>query len=192
MNKIAPLSESLFINELNKKVTTPAWVQWFGVASKHFSDFANYSGIPVQRVSSTSSTPGSTDTTIPADNTKPLKTEGAELLTATVTPAFVGGKLIVKGYIALVSASEASVITVALFKDDESYAISTSAMVASAANIDSGLNVAYEETTTSLTAVTYKLRLGPSVGTAYWLRRAAGNVYNLTARMYLEVTEVTA
>jgi len=116
----------------------------------------------------------SISTTIPFDNTIPQNNEGDEVLTVTITPRSASNSILLTAHVpmCLVTGSPARAIA-ALFVDNVADAIAASSFQGNA-NLSISVQelqmtaiVRHSPATTS--AVTYKLRLGPSTGTLHVL-----------------------
>lgn len=107
-----------------------------------------------------------TTTAIPADDTIPQNTEGAEVITVTITPANSNNKLYITGHInwSRVDANVSNCI-LALFQDTTANALAaTGAWQANAAAPCMGLDIFFEMTAGTTSATTFKLRAGSTAG----------------------------
>lgn len=167
---------------------------------KHYRCFANTAGAAVwrpttdvvrliNRWSSMVTTTGSTTTAIPYDDTIPQSAEGAEIMTVTITPTSTSNKLVVhaSGYCTISSTGN---VTVAVFVDSTADAVfaKTIRMVG---GYEVPFDFRFEMTVPSTASQTWKLRLGPSAGTAYWNRGASGTLLGSVDGMLFEIQEVT-
>lgn len=132
---------------------------------------------------------------IPADNTIPQDAEGDELLTVSITPKYANSKIRIKAYVPAYLATGSSIgWAIAIFKDSGADALAaTRGFDAQGAD---NLYVEYEETLSSASAITYKLRCGecPStaddlyVGSYYPSARLFGGIN----RYWLSVEEIAS
>jgi hypothetical protein len=149
----------------------------------------NRTGNIVQTAYTSLTTSGSTSTIIPVDNTIPQNTEGAEVITVSITPQSASNKLCVEAFIPVVDASTGIAITAAIFRDSTVNAIASGCVVVCTAGYLLQIRLEVTVTAASTTATTFKLRLGPNTEAAYWLRANSGNLYSGTATAYITVVE---
>lgn len=149
-------------------------------------------GDVVQVVEATTTSSGSTSTTIPADNTIPQNTEGAEVLTKAITPVSSINKLYIDAHIPIIDASAAHIVTAALFQDTTANALSAACTSVNAANYPKVLSVSHSMVAGTVGATTFKLRIGPNGDTGYWLRTHGGDYFTGVATARLKITEVFA
>ncbi|MBF0234271.1 MAG: hypothetical protein HQK65_14725 [Desulfamplus sp.] len=147
-------------------------------------------GDVVQIVRASTVTAGSTATTIPADDTIPQITEGAEVLTGTITVTSAINRIHVRGYLPIVSVSGAADMTLALFADSGADALAMGMVSPQGANVPYNISVDYEAVTG--TKSVFKLRCGPGANTAYWLSTAGGRRGGGMAAITLMIMEVFA
>lgn len=117
----------------------------------------------IQQVRSSTSSNTSTTTAIPVDNTIPQITEGAELLTAAITPTNASNILMIEFGIS-VGVATTPQLTAAIFVD-----ATANALAAFPYAVDSGSYYhlkfgRYFVTAGSTSARTYRLRYGPTAG----------------------------
>lgn len=149
-------------------------------------------GTTVQTIHNSTATIGSTATVIPFDDTIPQNTEGAEVLTATITPTSATNVLIIDVYISIVTLNGYGTVTGALFQDTAASALSASWLYVPAANTGYPMIFSYKMTAGTTSATTFKLRVGPSTGTAYWLSNTAGRYLGGACMVSIKITEVQA
>lgn len=150
------------------------------------------SGSSLPKWMAATTTPGSTTTAIPADDTVPQNTEGAEVLTCTITPTSTSNHLLLtlSGW---VSCSVSGVVPVAaFFKDSDASAACTILTTRLASgNVLVGFSCHAVVPVTSASAQTWKVRMGASSGTFYWLQNNAGGLYGSSDCMLLTIEEIT-
>lgn len=123
-------------------------------------------GTPIQSVYTRSAALQTMTTTIPHDNTIPTSSEGTEVtaLATTITPKKIGNVLKVSVNVMYACSTNINIAT-CLFKDSDAAAIAVVDHACFAAGIATVHLTHYEEVT-SLTAITFKVRLGgASAGT---------------------------
>ena len=118
---------------------------------------------------------GSTGTSvgaIPVDATIPQISEGTQILTLTVTPNFIGSRIIVDAAsVGFRTTATVNFYTIALFKDGAANAVRANGHAASFSNsVGSAPTLKYSMITTSLTPIVFTLRAGYDGG--------SGNVIN--------------
>ena len=148
-------------------------------------------GKVAQVVVVTTNTPATTTSLIPIDDTIPQNTEGAEFITATITPTNASSNLIIE-FEAWCSASVANTLTFALFRDSDADAIQTTGKRIAATNIIEQCRLKYIVSAESTSARTYKIRYGSvSAGTSSILRAATvAPVYGNSDSANFTITEV--
>lgn len=152
---------------------------------------AQASGKIVQVVEATPyTTAGSTAAVIPLDSTIPQNTEGAELTTVTITPTNASNRLRIEANLPFVDGSAATFICAALFQDSTANALALGVLTLSGANYAHNITFTHEMAAGTTSATTFKLRAGPSSGTAYFNRRSAGETLGGVSAVRLRVTEI--
>jgi|SRR5882672_3677613 len=160
-------------------------------------------GAPVQQIRSSTSTAGSTSTVIPYDNTIPQNTEGAQLLTVTITPTNSSHILVIEynhWLSSLVDTASQPKFISALFQDSTANAIYAQVDLQTAQNVQvvgGQVYGRYFMTAGTTSATTFKLRVGPatSSGTCsyFWLQDGSAGAKFSTAKLaVLTVTQWAA
>lgn len=139
----------------------------------------------------TNTTATSTATAIPADNTIPQSTEGAEGMTASFTPTSATSKLCI-WYGAMLGSSSASTSGVlCLFKDSDAGALDATPAYISNGGVNE-VNGYYEMTSGTTSAITFKLRYGAASGTTYFNSLSGTGLYGGVAPAFIKIVEVEA
>ena len=147
-------------------------------------------GTAIQTAYSQIVTSTTTTTTIPLDDTIPQSTEGAEFLTVTITPKKIGNVLRVQAII-FFGLSGNSIGAAALFKNSDASAVAAVAQVNNTAVSVMTLN--YYETITSLTAITFKVRCGPTGAVTFRINGGtAARVFGGVTNSSITVQEIQA
>lgn len=107
-----------------------------------------------------------TAASIPADNTEPLISEGAQLLAHSHTPKSITNRLRVTVDLPVVSDSAAATVTTALFLNGVSASVRASGVSIAGANQVGSSKLIYEFVPGALTAQAFTVRVGTSSGTA--------------------------
>ncbi len=157
------------------------------------------SSVVVQQIRATTNTSGSTTTVIPDDDTIPQNTEGAEVITVSITPTNTNSILVIEynffGMIDQGATPRAG--SSALFQDTTANALYAQIDIKNAASggdITSSVFGKHTMTAGTTSATTFKLRIGPANADAtyYWLRNVGGDQFSTVALAQLTVTEYTA
>jgi hypothetical protein len=147
-------------------------------------------GKVAQVVIATSTTPTTTTSTIPVDNTIPQITEGAEFLTATITPTNASSTLIVE-YEAWGSMSSGGVLSSALFRDSTTDAIQATLITVPSADQAMLIRIRAVVTAGSTSASTFRYRFGPNANTATMLRtNSTSAVFGAADAAVMTITEI--
>ena len=160
-----------------------------GVGTLPTWETAGSSGKLIQQIYTQRSDLVQCTTVFPIDNTIPVKTEGAEVFTLTITPTSASNYLIIQGVLmGNVSTGAAG----AIFQDDTSNALTAFYLCYSTTM---GCPVFYTMVAGTTSATTFKIRCGPDSGGGTW----ALNGYNSSTRMfggvcmsYMMISEVSA
>ncbi|MCP5012292.1 MAG: hypothetical protein GY942_20125 [Aestuariibacter sp.] len=132
----------------------------------------------------------STTAVIPADNTIPQSGEGVELLTVTITPTSATSRLLIEAHIGMVDGSGVLGAVVAMFKDSDADALCATMNVGGGVGYSDGVYLSHEQIAGTTSAITFKLRAGPSGGTLYINRRSSGATFGGVVATRLRVTEI--
>tara|TARA_R110001606_G_scaffold26198_1_gene84574 strand:+ start:206 stop:706 length:501 start_codon:yes stop_codon:yes gene_type:complete len=124
----------------------------------------NAKGMVMQVVNHQDSEIAYTGNTIPNDDSRPLKTEGGEFMTLSITPKSALSKLFIQVVMGGSNANANAATIVALFKDDEQHAIKATAQYQSVATGLVTVNFNYYMTAGTTSAITFKVRGGASAG----------------------------
>ena len=131
-------------------------------------------------------------TLIPLDDTIPQITEGTEFITISYTPSAIGNRIRVTAN-TYGAYSVAAKVTAALFEGTTANALAATAETVAASNDVVQHTLSYEGTVSSLTALTYRLRIGGSTAGTYTLNGAAGaRLFGGIGYSSLVVTEIKA
>jgi hypothetical protein len=162
-------------------------------------------GSVVQVVSATNVIAVSTSATIPYDNTIPQNTEGAEIITCSITPKNASSVLVVKGYLVQflqdASAPTKTNSIYALFRDSTSDAIKTVnvASIGSAWTVTNytfilAVPMAAQIVAGSVSATTFKIRAGATSSNGAPTTQYYNNYisFNNTEGSRLEIWEIAA
>jgi hypothetical protein len=131
---------------------------------------------------------------IPVDNTKPQNTEGNEVLTATITPSSATSKILIQAGITGTLGNAAGTITIAFFRDSVADALA-SAWVSAPSGYSLTIPFAYQDSPSSTSAITYKVRLGyPGSGAGMYVNRSTlgAAIYGGTMTSWMTLTEIKA
>lgn len=122
-----------------------------------------------QVVASFTGSVSSTTTQLPADNTPPQNTEGAQFLTATITPQSATSNLLVMANVGASTPSAIATVTAALFRDSATSAFAVAAEAAPNINAATPFAMSFVVASGSTSATTFRLRMGMNTaGTLYF------------------------
>jgi hypothetical protein len=186
-----PSSHTHPLSELTQSgATTGQVAQWNGTAWVP----ATASGGAVLKVSSTSSsTPGSTTTTIPLDNTIPQSSEGAEIITLSFTPTSASSRVLV--FFNFCYSSNVNTPIAALFFDSDASATCSSFLnTVPSSGYAQNAHIMFDLPSWS-GSKTIKIRAGPNFYSGapafFWNKITSGDVFNGTMKTTLTVIEYT-
>lgn len=152
-----------------------AILEEYGVGTWRMVAYQRASGAPLsgagklkQRVYATYATYTSTSAVIPNDDTIPQITEGAETVTATITPLATTNILRVTAFANASGVSGNLESAIALFRDAVANAKAAVRFVAAASHGQT-VSLVFEEVAGSLAATTYRLRIGPIVAATIYI-----------------------
>lgn len=157
---------------------------------KYVDDNSGGGGKVLTASVASTSTPVSTSSTIPIDNTVPQNTEGAELITVTITPTKSTSKLVIffQGFF-----GTGGITNYCLFQDSASNALRASSTYSdgsSGADLANG-SLMHEMTSGTTSSTTFKIRFGSvAVSTAYALSEVGSNVWGSASLASLVVYEL--
>ena len=150
-------------------------------------------GVCVQRVEATPYTTYSSHTTaIPNDNSIPQNTEGMEIITASITPKATTNRLVIRAFFPLVLANGGNInAAIALFQDSTANAIAVSSQTIGANEFIS-MALTHEMAAGSISATTFKIRIGPDANTLLVNGNASNRLYGGIAAVRLSIEEYAA
>lgn len=121
-------------------------------------------GAPVQRVY-TQATSFTTSSNIPADGTNPQITEGAQVLTASITPTNAANRIRVRVQATFTITSAGERACMALFNGGAgAIALSSSRASSGTNNINNSMGILFEQVAGGVGAITFSVRAGASGG----------------------------
>lgn len=135
-------------------------------------------------------TPGSTSTALPIDDTVPQSGEGGEMLTVTISPSSTDNylRVTINGW---GSPSVNTTPVLAVFKDSDASCIQSRFLDTSGAtNAVQVFHVTFVFQVPATGSQTIKIRGGTSTGTWYWLQTSAGGFFSTSDVMTLTVEEI--
>lgn len=158
----------------------------------------DYTSVPAGFVLTHEYTQNATEFTIttamPVDNTIPQNTEGTEVLTVSITPKV--STSILKIDVSLqVAQSDNQNVSAALFVDSTASALFARTLfitAGSGAQRVQSLDFTFFVSAASTSARTYKVRVGPTSGSAYVNRNSAGGLFGNVEFSSISVTEIKA
>jgi hypothetical protein len=152
---------------------------------------ASGGGKVAQVVVAKTSTPVSTTSQIPTDNTIPQQTEGAEFLTATITPTNASSTLIIE-FRSWGTNNTNCNLSVALFRDSTANAIQVTTVTNSVSNHNVPTILLATVSAGSTATTTFKIRFGPNVATTSFMLRSnsVASFFGGSDSAILTITEI--
>jgi hypothetical protein len=147
-----------------------------------------FSGAVVDRAYAEYTANADLTATIPYDDTIPQNTEGTEILTATITPKATTNRVRIR-FSGFAESNGNVNVTVALFRDDGADAIQARGQVLWGGSPEQ-LSLEHEHVPGTTSAVTYKIRVGPSASTIRFNGRVATRIYGGVAAATMVVEEI--
>lgn len=148
-------------------------------------------GSVLQVVHAQSASFSSTTSVIPIDNTIPQNTEGAEFLTASITPTSATSTLLITVNTFL-SPNTTNWVLAALFQDSIVNALATTVTYMLTAGGGTVVSLAYSMTAGTTSTTTFRLRYGPGSAGTCAINGTSGGIFNGTLRTTITITEVAA
>lgn len=146
----------------------------------------------VQSVFTSTSSYISGSTALPIDNSIPQNTEGAEIsaLNTTITPKVIGNKLRIT-----VSLNWGAAATVtygfALFKDSNANAVAAVSSALTGGSYTNTISFIYEETISSISATTFKIRAGATAGNTVYINGSnSAQIFSTAAISSMLIEEI--
>ncbi|MCM8526118.1 MAG: hypothetical protein NE327_06350 [Lentisphaeraceae bacterium] len=133
----------------------------------------------------------STTSSIPDDNTIPQNTEGAEYteLATAITPQDSASKLLIEVFLPIISSVDADV-TIALFKDSEADALTSTVVNSNVVNTQSTqAKLMFIDDSSDTSGKTYKVRYGDGGGSSVFVGGQASELMSTAKKAYLRITE---
>lgn len=168
------------------------WKMVGGVKANGAAWVVAQSGILAQSLMASTANYVGLSTQIPIDDTIPQNTEGAEILTQAITPINASSKIRVTARMHIASpVGSGGTFVAALFKDSAANALAAQSVYCAAGGITGHVIATYEESASSTSARTYKLRGGPgSAITMYYNGDAGGRRFGGVSLVSLTVEEI--
>ena len=149
------------------------------------------SGKIVQVVEGTPyTTYSSTVTAMPADDSIPQNTEGAEWITASITPTSATNRLRIEATMGMVSGSGAIDLVAGLFQDSTANALTANAISSTGNFYVYPLSLSHEMAAGTTSSTTFKLRAGPASGTMYVNGKSSTRMLGGVSAVRLRITEI--
>ncbi|MEW5705090.1 MAG: phage tail fiber protein [Pseudomonadota bacterium] len=145
----------------------------------------------VQEVSTSYATYSSTTTQMPADNTIPQNTEGAEIMSVAITPKSTTNKLRID---VTVNCTSSGIIAgvIGLFQDSTANAIAAAFVSPTNAAYGMCIHLSHVMDAGTTASTTFKVRAGPgSAGTLYINGYSGGGLFGGVMKCTMTITEYT-
>lgn len=160
--------------------------KWRGIASH-----AALAGMVINTASDSYTTHAALTTVIPFDDTIPQNTEGTEILSAAITPSAAANTIRVSFSCFAVVDADVN-FSAALFKDSDVNALQATTARNPTAGYMAQLSFQFEHSPATTSAVTYKIRAGPTSGTMYINGNTANRRFGGAAAAILRLEEIKA
>ena len=149
-------------------------------------------GSVLQVVNTQSGAVATTTTIIPADDTIPQITEGAQFLSLVITPISATSKLLIQTVMQL-SINSGSTCSTALFQDATANALAASLSYSAVASAVAIQSINYFMTSGTTSATTFTVRFGPAGGTTVTVNGfAGGRIFGGVGYSSITITEIAA
>lgn len=131
----------------------------------------------------------STTSVIPRDNTAPQLPEGLEVMSLAITPKNTASTLLIE--VTVFGGSTGTEWTIALFKDSDTFAVAVASDITQASGTGGSLSLGYTDPSVSLTARTFKIRMGTTNGTAVFNQTKELNTFGgVVSKSFIKITEI--
>ena len=130
-------------------------------------------------------------TVLPADDTIPQNTEGTEILTTSLAPKTATNRVRIT-FTGMGTVNGVAGLSAALFIDSVADAVRAAQVTIPTADYRGIVSLVYEYVPGTTSSVTYKIRVGPSVGTARMNGLTSARLFGGTAACTLVVEEIKA
>lgn len=144
----------------------------------------------IQIVEASYSTASSTASNILFDSTVPQSGEGAQILSASITPTNLSNRLRIEVDLPMIDADGLTAAIAALFHELSSNALATAVVVFPAAAYTTNMSFSHEMEAGITTAKTFTVNIGASAGTMYVNRRSTGATLGGATAARLRITEI--
>ena len=171
--------------------TSPAAISLTASAIVSINSLADMPGAIVGSAITIDASYQSTDLVIPYDNTIPQNTEGYDFMTVSYTPKYADSLLLVSVKIAALRMASSDFFTCAIFRDSIADAIaSTLCFGAGGGAYMIPVSIHHEELSSSVSATTFKVRVGLDAGTVYLNGDATAALDGGVLNTYIKVEEI--
>ena len=134
---------------------------------------------------------GTTTATIPFDTTAPQNTEGAQILSASITPIYAGSELRIDVIVFVTPSTDSAWVTAALFRDSAASAVASSANFVNTGTAGGPITFTYWVASSDTTSRVFNVRVGSrDAGTLTWGGQAGAQRHNSTMYSSISITEV--
>lgn len=181
---ISPNNGTLRYNTTTGKTEVFQQGDWFelGTTILGKNNIAAFYTGPIPATSGTS--------TVPYDNTKPLSTEGSQILTATVTPTSVSSQFKFSFPLTVDCSTSNRVIIISVFRD--SVNVGSAIWFATGGGRPNTMTLSAADSPGTSSPVTYSLRVGIGAGSGTWYVNSTSSGINLGGALSsnYEISEV--
>ena len=129
-------------------------------------------------------------TTIPFDDTIPQNTEGTQFLSQSITPTVSGNKILITACLQMSSDTTNTPVTTALFIDSTANALVVSTDYVDTVSSWIMARLSYVYTAVGTSAVTFKVRTGPTTGTITFNGQSSARRMGGVVNSFIEMIEI--
>lgn len=150
----------------------------------------NYTGAPVQIISTNYNAVATGTTVLPGDNTIPQNTEGDQYMSQSITPKSATNILLIEANVMLSNTASAGDLTMALFQDSSASAVAATSQTFPTSTYLQNLYLRHEMVSGTTASTTFKIRCGGnSAGTTTFNGQAGTRRFGGVTISNIKITE---
>ena len=167
-----------------ENVNTPTTVNQ--AVNKNYVDTYRHSGEIIQIVSTMSTVVVNCTTAVPYDNTKPLNSEGDQVMSCSITPTSATNTLKIDAVV-FGSVAGGGRMVASLYKNSDTTPLASGFVFS---EYGEEIPLVYTMTSATTSTITFKINLGDNTGTAYFNDYNAGGYYGGALTSSLSIAEI--